>query len=162
MPAGELIRPARLADDDGLVALDGAAADPGTFVSPPGDAPFFGAGTRPEDVLVAERDGRIVGYAKVRPPTPLPSNAHVQQVQGLAVHPSARGYGLGGRLLAAAVEEARRRGARKLSLRVLGSNPRAQALYRAAGFEVEGVLRAEFRLDDGTFVDDVLMARPLN
>jgi RimJ/RimL family protein N-acetyltransferase len=64
------------------------------------------------------------------------------------------------RLLDAAAEEAGRRGATKLGLRVLGGNTSARALYESAGFAVEGVLRAEFRLD-GRFVDDVLMARPL-
>jgi ribosomal protein S18 acetylase RimI-like enzyme len=65
---------------------------------------------------------------------------------------------VGRALLEAALAEARRRGARKLSLRVLGDNERARALYERAGFEVEGVLRAEFHLD-GRDVDDVLMAR---
>ena len=59
-----------------------------------------------------------------------------------------------------AAEEAARRGARKLGLRVLGGNASARALYASAGFVVEGVLRDEFWLD-GRFVDDVFMARPL-
>jgi RimJ/RimL family protein N-acetyltransferase len=57
----------------------------------------------------------------------------------------------------AAVDEARRRGARKLSLRVLATNPGARRLYERCGFVVEGVLREEFLLDE-VFVDDVLMA----
>lgn len=157
-----LIRPAVAGDDDELVALDLAAADPGTYVMPPGQGPFFGGSTEPPDVLVAELGGRLVGYVKVRPPTSLASNAHVQQVQGLAVHPAVRGGGLGRQLLAAALAEARRRGARKLSLRVLSSNPRAQALYSSCGFVVEGVLREEFRLADGRYADDVIMARELD
>ena len=59
-----------------------------------------------------------------------------------------------------AVEEARRRGCRKLRVRVLVTNAAARALYDAAGFVVEGVLREEFRID-GAFVDDLLMARRL-
>ena len=53
-----------------------------------------------------------------------------------------------------------RRGARKLSLRVLGDNTVARGLYESCGFAVEGVLRDEF-LVDGRYVDDVLMARDL-
>jgi RimJ/RimL family protein N-acetyltransferase len=60
----------------------------------------------------------------------------------------------------AIVDEARTRGARKLSLRVLGPNTAAQKLYSRCGFEIEGTLRAEFLLD-GQYVDDVLMARQL-
>ncbi len=159
MTGNGTIRPATPDDDDRLAYVDAAAADPGTYVVPPKSGErFFGGGTVPGEILVGELDGRIVGYVKVRPPTPLPSNAHVLQVQGLAVAPEARRRGVARMLLAAAAEEARRRGATKLSLRVLGSNPSAQALYRSCGFEVEGVLRGEFRID-GVEVDDVLMAR---
>ena len=64
-------------------------------------------------------------------------------------------------LLDAAVAEARRRGAQRLTLRVLGPNAGARRLYEAAGFVVEGTLRGEFVLDGG-LVDDVLMARSLS
>lgn len=154
------VRPATLSDDGELARLDGLTADPGTYVTPPRiGEPFFASGTVPADVFIAERGGRLVGYLKIRPPTALASNAHVQQIQGLAVHPEARRRGVAGALLAAALAEAGRRGARKLSLRVLASNPGAIALYRAHGYLVEGVLRAEFRLGDGSYTDDVLMAR---
>jgi RimJ/RimL family protein N-acetyltransferase len=64
---------------------------------------------------------------------------------------------VGRALVEAAVVHARGRGASKLTLRVLGSNPGAQALYARCGFVVEGVLVGEFVLD-GRPVDDVLMA----
>ena len=53
--------------------------------------------------------------------------------------------------------EAARRGASKLTLRVLAPNATARRLYEACGFTVEGVLEAEFSFD-GQLVDDVLMA----
>jgi len=84
----------------------------------------------------------------------------VLHVQGLTVDPTIQRQGIGRSLLEAAVAEATRRGARKLGLRVLGGNTKAQALYAACGFVVEGVLREEFRLG-GRYVDDVLMARSL-
>ncbi len=124
----------------------------------PGSHSFFGERTSPEEVLVAEVDGAVVGYVKIRPVTPLPSHAHVLQIQGLGVHPAAQGRGVGGALLEAAAEEARRRGARKLSLRVLGWNTGARRLYEKHGFAVEGLLADEFFLE-GQYVDDVLMAR---
>ena len=55
------------------------------------------------------------------------------------------------------VAEARADGARKVTLRVLGHNAPAQALYKAAGFVEEGNLRGLFLLD-GTYVDDILMS----
>ncbi len=155
------IRAATTADGPPLVALDRATWSTENAVAPlpPADTDFF-ARRRPEDVLVAEDGGRVVGFVVLGPPTPLEANRHVLHVQGLAVDPSCRGRGIARALLDAAGEEATRRGARKLGLRVLGGNAPARALYASAGFEVEGVLREEFRLD-GRYVDDVLMARRL-
>ena len=81
-------------------------------------------------------------------------------MNGLAVDPAAQRRGVGRALLGAAIEEDRRRGARRLTLHVLATNTGARALYAACGFEVEGVRRGKFLLE-GEYVDDVLMAVPL-
>ena len=52
------------------------------------------------------------------------------------------------------------RAPRKLTLRVLGHNTPARALYAASGFEEEGILRGLFFLE-GVYVDDVLMSMDL-
>ncbi|MGW0122500.1 N-acetyltransferase family protein [Streptomyces sp. NPDC003327] len=122
--------------------------------------PFFDERHRPEDYLVAVRAGVPVGYVRVVPPTPLAVNAHVRQIQGLVVAESARGKGVARALLRAAMERARTQGAVRLTLRVLGHNAPARALYASEGFVVEGVLPGEFLLD-GVSVDDVLMGRRL-
>ncbi|RFU86868.1 N-acetyltransferase, partial [Streptomyces triticagri] len=70
------------------------------------------------------------------------------------------GRGIGRALVRAACAAARDRGARRLTLRVLGHNVPARALYAAEGFVVEGVLPGEFLLD-GEYVDDVLMGRAI-
>jgi ribosomal protein S18 acetylase RimI-like enzyme len=149
--------------DDGprLVALDRATWSEENAVVPrwPEGTDFFER-RAPADVLVAEQDGRPVGYTALGHPTPLESNRHVLHVQGLAVDPTVRRRGIARELLEAAVTEAARRGARKLGLRVLGPNAAARALYTSAGFVVEGVLREEF-VRGGRYVDDVLMARSL-
>lgn len=123
-------------------------------------APFFDAAHPPEDLLVAEIQARIAGYIRLVPPTRLPSNNHVRQIQGLAVDTWARGRGVARALLDAACDEARRQGAVRITLRVLGHNTPARRLYESAGFAVEGVLPGEFLLD-GMFADDVLMGRSL-
>ncbi|MDP9239238.1 MAG: GNAT family N-acetyltransferase [Actinomycetota bacterium] len=154
------IRPARLSDDADLAALDLRGWTPVAEVGParaPG-SDFFGPGQAPADVLVAEEGGTLVGWIKLVPPTALVSNAHVQQVQGLGVDPRRRRSGIGRALVDAVVGLAVRRGARKVTLRVLSTNGAAQRLYTSAGFTVEGVLVAEFHLG-GVDVDDVLMAR---
>lgn len=157
------VRHAVRTDGPVLSRLDSAAwvGVPNVVPPAPPGQPFFSAGTRPEDVLVAEAVEDVAGYVKLWPPTTLTSNAHVQQIQGLAVHPGFRGRGVGRSLVEAAVAQARRRGAHKISLRVLATNVAAHSLYAACGFELEGALRREF-LIDGRYVDDWLMARLLD
>jgi len=129
--------------------------------APPGpDSTLFDERHRPQDYLVAELDGEIVGYIRLVPPTPLPSNAHIQQISGLAVDRTARRRGVGAVLVAAAVERARRVGARRVTLRVLGGNTAARKLYEAAGFTVQGLSPEEFYLD-GHYVDDISMGLTL-
>jgi RimJ/RimL family protein N-acetyltransferase len=84
----------------------------------------------------------------------------VLEITGLAVDPGVQRTGVGGRLLAAAVEFATARGARRLRLRVLAPNAAARALYAQSGFVIDAVLPEEF-LIDGRYVDDVLMSREL-
>ncbi|MEV6245066.1 GNAT family N-acetyltransferase [Streptomyces sp. NPDC051742] len=157
------IRGAEAGDGDVLAELDRAVWSPLHAVLPPVTPPyepFFDARHRPEDYLVAVLGGAVVGYVRVVPPTPLASNAHVRQIQGLAVADSARGRGVARALLRAAMDKARADGAVRLTLRVLGHNAPARALYVSEGFAVEGVLPGEF-LIDGAYVDDVCMGRSL-
>ncbi|MFJ9695084.1 GNAT family N-acetyltransferase [Kitasatospora sp. NPDC101183] len=157
-----MIRPARPEDGRALADLDRAAWSTLSEVSP---APLeresiFDEGHTPDQFLVAELDGRIVGYVRQVPSTPLACNRHVRQIQGLCVDGSLRGRGVGRLLVEAACEAARAGGARKLTLRVLGWNAPARHLYERCGFTVEGTLAEEF-LIDGRYVDDVWMARRL-
>ncbi|MEU6983779.1 GNAT family N-acetyltransferase [Streptomyces sp. NPDC046324] len=155
------IRRALAADGDALAELDRATWSPLHAVLPPPEPPyepFFDDRHRPEDYLVAQRGPEVVGYLRLVPPTPLACNAHVRQIQGLAVAESARGLGVARALLRAAFEETRRQGCARITLRVLGHNKPARALYASEGFVVEGVLPGEFFLG-GAYVDDVLMGR---
>lgn len=159
MPAAA-IRPATRADDGRLGEIDRATWSPvsSPLARPPAaDHPFFERGLEPRNVLVAEMEGVAVGYLALGSPTRLQSNAHVQAIHGLAVAPAYQRRGIARQLLLAAADEARRRSARRLTLRVFATNERARRLYEATGFETEGTLREEF-LIDGRYVDDVLMA----
>lgn len=157
------IRTALLDDEEELALLDRMTWSPLHAVVPepqPPYPPFFHEGHAPEDHLVAELDRRVVGYVRLAFPTPLACNTHVRQIQGFAVADEARGRGVGRALIRAAVDEARRQGARRLTLRVLGHNTPARQLYESEGFVVEGILPEEFLLG-GKYVDDVLMGRAL-
>ncbi|ALO07819.1 Putative acetyltransferase [Streptomyces venezuelae] len=157
------IRIADAGDEDVLAALDRAAWSPLHAVLPAPTEPyepFFDDRHRPGDYLVAVVDGAVAGYIRLVLPTPLAATAHVRQIQGLVVDESVRGRGVARALLRAAVERARGEGARRITLRVLGHNAPARALYASEGFAVEGVLPGEL-LIDGEYVDDVLMGRSL-
>lgn len=157
------VREARALDETPLARLEAVAWSPDSgfpsVISRSGAA-FFGAASPPAAHLVAERQGVVAGYIRLGPSTPLPENAHVILVTGLAVDPGMRRQGVAQALLAAAERRARERGARKLSLHVLSTNAAAQRLYKQAGFEREGVLRAEF-LIGGRYVDDILLTKHL-
>ncbi|MCX4773041.1 GNAT family N-acetyltransferase [Streptomyces sp. NBC_01260] len=162
------VRPSVLSDEAALGELDRSTWSTLHAVSPrpqPPYPPFFDDSHRPPDFLVAEaRDAagevRLAGYTRLVPPTPLACNTHVRQIQGLAVADWARGRGIARGLLRAAMAVARNQGANRITLRVLGHNTPARALYASEGFVVEGVLPSEFFLG-GRYVDDVLMGRSL-
>ncbi|MFJ1805481.1 MULTISPECIES: GNAT family N-acetyltransferase [unclassified Streptomyces] len=162
-PSAPRIRTARSADAEALALVDRLTWSHVHAVTPepePPYNPFFDERHIPEDHLVAELDGRVIGYVRLGLPTPLACNAHVRQIQGLAVLDEGRGRGVGRALIRAALDEARRQGARRITLRVLGHNAPARKLYESEGFVVEGVLPEEFLLG-GEYVDDVFMGRPL-
>lgn len=160
------VRIARAGDETALARLDAVAWTTASgfpsVMERAGDPfyTFFTDDSPPGAHLVAELDGRLAGYLRLKPVTPLAENAHVLGVMGLAVAPEARRRGVGTALLAAAEEQARARGARKLSLRVLSTNESALRLYERLGFEREGVLRDEFCIN-GRYLDDVIMAKHL-
>jgi len=166
MPADDApieVRMARAADEAQLARLDQVAWSPQSgfpsVARQAGDL-FFTAGSPPQAHLVGTISGAVVGYIRLATPSPLPEEAHVLAVHGLAVAPEARRRGVATALLTAAEQRARRRGARKLSLRVLSTNPGAIQLYAQLGFEEEGRLLGEF-LIEGRYVDDVLLTKHL-
>lgn len=104
------------------------------------------------DLLAAERNGALVGYAI------LWTIADQAELGNVAVAPEARRQGVGERLVRAALAAARRRGAREIFLEVRESNVGAQALYRRCGFEVVGQRR---RYYTHPTEDALVMRRPL-
>ncbi|MGC0415808.1 N-acetyltransferase family protein [Embleya sp. AB8] len=156
------VRPAGEADGAGLAEIDHLTWSPVVTPAPrwAADKQFFRDADHVRDTLVAHEGGLVVGYVHLERSTLCPASGHVQMVSGLAVHPDHQGRRIGRLLLRAAEAEARRRGARRITLRVLGGNTCARALYVSCGYRIEGVLEGEFLLG-GRYVDDVLMALDL-
>jgi RimJ/RimL family protein N-acetyltransferase len=157
------LRDARAADAADLARIDAKTWSPAGTPAPPdvATAERWRETLAEHEVLVAEVAGALAGYTVIGQTIKhLVTHAHVLEIKGLAVDPAHQGAGVGRALVLAACDRALQAGARKLSLRVLATNPAARHLYESCGFELEGVLRGEF-LIDGALVDDVLMARDL-
>jgi ribosomal protein S18 acetylase RimI-like enzyme len=139
-----------------LTAWDGSSGFPS--LTAPDKTTFFSERSGPDAHLVAEADGEVLGYIRLQDSYPFPEGAGVLSVNGLAVAESARGRGIGSILLTAAADEGTRRGARKITLHVLGTNTVARRLYERHGYVVEGTHPREF-LIEGRYVDNLDLAR---
>ncbi|WP_102028089.1 GNAT family N-acetyltransferase [Salirhabdus sp. Marseille-P4669] len=109
--------------------------------------------------FVAISNGEICGYIGYKSPIPIPSNSHVVEID-MGVHPDFKRQGVGTALIAFVENWAKENKKRKLSLRVLSTNPGAISFYRANGFKEQGRLVGEF-LINGKLVDDILMYKLL-
>lgn len=88
---------------------------------------------------VGERDGAILGYAKIGPnKLPHVEPAGVIELKQLYLLREAQGTGLGPRLMDWVLATARSHRADRLALSVWENNHRAQAFYRRYGFEDRG------------------------
>ncbi|MDB5452376.1 MAG: rimI [Caulobacteraceae bacterium] len=83
------------------------------------------------------------------------------EVLTLAVEPRRRRRGLAGGLLAAAIRQARTRGAESVFLEVAADNAPAIGLYRRAGFEQVGLRRGYYAGAEGA-KDALVLRRDLN
>ena len=88
------------------------------------------------DVAVDEQD-KIQGMIMVTIREELLSHQPSAHLETIIVAPSARGQGLGRRLLNRAEKRAAELGAESLSLHVFSKNERARALYQSSGFDEE-------------------------
>jgi ribosomal-protein-alanine N-acetyltransferase len=76
----------------------------------------------------------------------------------VAVHHGVRGSGLGRRLVEAALDQARRTGARVVYLEVRAGNVSARRLYRRLGFREVGVRRGYYGVGQDAIVMELVLA----
>ena len=107
--------------------------------------------------LVVEVDGAVVGWAGLSSYRPRACYAGIAEFS-IYLDRSARGHGIGRRLLAALIDEARDRGCWKLTSRIFPFNTASRALCRACGFREVGVYEKHGRLD-GRWLDVVIVER---
>ena len=90
-------------------------------------------------VLVAEAQGRVVGFISFGPAADSFDADRVSEVYSLFVHPSHWRAGHGRRLLRTAVAEMREAGFRSAILWVLPGNESARRFYEVQGWRADGV-----------------------
>ncbi|MCX3058521.1 GNAT family N-acetyltransferase [Streptomyces beihaiensis] len=139
------IRPATADDIPAIVAM--LADDPlGAQRESPDDlTPYLAAHARlaadpQQHVVVAERDGRVVGTLQL---TVIPGLSHKGTtralIEAVRVHAEERGSGLGTQLLEWAIDEARRQGCRLVQLTSDATRTDAHRFYERLGFEASHV-----------------------
>lgn len=128
------VRPAEVVDDELVAALAALIPQLSSSSPPPTAAQLDEIVSNPNSVLfVARLDGRIVGsltLACYRIPTGLKA-----WIEDVVVDGSARGHGVGELLNRLALDEARARGAKNVSLTSRASREAANRLYQRIGFE---------------------------
>ncbi len=110
--------------------------------------------------LVAERAGRVLGYAYAQPFRPRQAYRHTLE-DSIYLHPEALGQGWGKVLLAELIARAERAGARQM-VAVIGdsANLASIGLHAALGFKPAGQLDAS-GWKHGRWLDTVFMQRAL-
>jgi GNAT superfamily N-acetyltransferase len=91
-----------------------------------------------EPILVAHRDGEVLGFASAGPTHDTPTEAEVAEIYELFVHPETIGTGVGGALLRGTLGKLRDGGFRAVMLWVVEGNDRARRFYEGQGFRLDG------------------------
>jgi GNAT superfamily N-acetyltransferase len=95
---------------------------------------------------VAREGARVVGMVSVLRTVSTAEGGPAGLLEDLVVRPEWRGRGIGSRLLAYAIEQARADGLLRLTLLTDAANARAQRLYERAGFRPSGMRPMRLKL----------------
>jgi len=160
-----VIRPARLDDAAAICDIynqgieDGDATLETRFRSAEEQRAWLASRDERHPVLIAEREGLVVGWGSLNAFNPRPAYDFVSDFS-VYVARASRGTGVGRELLEKLIETAREIGYHKMVLAAFGWNLAGIALYRRMGFRQVGVYREQGRLND-RWVDTVIMEKLL-
>jgi len=110
-------------------------------------------------VIVAEDDGRVIGFASLSPYRSRPGYSTTAE-DSVYVAASYRGVGVGKLLLAELVERGKAHGFHAIMARIVGDHAASISLHRSCGFELVGIER-EVGRKFSKWLDVALMQRLL-
>jgi len=113
-----------------------------------------------EITLLGLHEGKIIGSATLIMNDPQSRAAHVASF-GVAVHPAFQRKGIGKLLIVALEQIALEQGIKKIEVNCYDGNA-AAALYRSLNYVSEGRGLKKGRLDNGTYVDELLFYKFIN
>lgn len=122
-------------------------------------AEWIGSRNGALEVVLAELDGEVVGFASLSAYRDRPGYRTTVE-DSVYVDRAARGRGVGRALLSEIVDVARQRGFHSVMARIVGGHEASIALHRALGFEHVGVER-EVGRKFGRWLDVVLLQKLL-
>jgi phosphinothricin acetyltransferase len=128
-----------------------------TFQEETKEWPQWDASVSQECRLVAERDGRILGWAALSPTSNRPVYAGVAEVS-VYVATDDQGQGIGTRLLLALIEASERTGIWTLQAGIFPENVASVALHEKCGFRIVGI-REKLGKMEGRWRDVLLLER---
>lgn len=110
-------------------------------------------------ILVAEQDGRVIGWASLNPYSDRLAYKRTSEVS-LYIHSDSRGRGVGKELLRQVLEAGRAAGLHTVLSRIVEGNDSSIHLHRVYGFEDVGIMR-EVGFKFGRMLDVVMMQKML-
>ena len=100
----------------------------------------------PEGFIVAENNGKIIGYTIGRPKEDL------AEIVSLAVDPTWRQKGVGAKLTNFLIEHFKEKGLKEISLCVRTKNKKAISFYQKLGFKILKTIKNYYRNGDDAFL----------
>ena len=107
--------------------------------------------------LVAEANGKIIGFSRCEGSN-LKRMSHKVEF-GICILKEYWSLGIGKQLIETSIHWASENNIKKIVLSVIEINEKAMEWYKRYGFEVEGVLKKDKRLEDGVYYSTIIMGK---
>ena len=119
--------------------------------------PIFESVVNTQTLYVVEENGEVIATYRLIPKTD--RQQHTVYLGGFTIKDSARGKGMGSKVLAGIKENCKKNKKIRIELTVDVDNIVAIHLYKKAGFETEGTVKKSYtRSNTNQFYDEYLMA----